>query len=420
MLVIKEIQIKNFKSIKKMKLELGRVNVFIGENGSGKSNILEAIALAGAGAAGKLDNEFLASRGIRAAEPKHMRCAFGAENSASDISISITSTDNTRVTFELAHDGRPYSSWKIKSSGEASLTLKASRLLEIFEKMLAEKSANESTDGPLSLLANSLGSDKLAEVISDLRKIDNAREEDAEIILKSTSDGSPSTDNSEVVRRAREFVIYSPENQSLRIFEREGQIEPLGIRGEGLLKFLQVLNGDPAYTDIFTSIRTKLKVLGWFNDFLVPAHEVNIASKIEIKDRYLSESSGSLDQISANEGFLFLLFYFCLFSTELTPSFFAVDNVDASLNPRLCAHLACELTKLAKENDKQVILTTHNPATLDGLDLNDEDQRLFVVSRGDTGETKIRRIKKKQGSASEAKLSTAFINGYLGGLPKSF
>ena len=41
--MIQEIRIKNFKSVQKLKLELGRVNVLIGANGCGKSNILEAI-----------------------------------------------------------------------------------------------------------------------------------------------------------------------------------------------------------------------------------------------------------------------------------------------------------------------------------------------------------------------------------------
>ena len=43
--MVRKITIENFKSILKLKLELGRVNVLIGENGCGKTNILEAIAL---------------------------------------------------------------------------------------------------------------------------------------------------------------------------------------------------------------------------------------------------------------------------------------------------------------------------------------------------------------------------------------
>jgi AAA15 family ATPase/GTPase len=63
--MIREIRIENYKSIQKLKLELGRVTVLIGENGCGKNNILEAIALSAAAACDRLDNEFLAPRGIR-------------------------------------------------------------------------------------------------------------------------------------------------------------------------------------------------------------------------------------------------------------------------------------------------------------------------------------------------------------------
>ncbi|WP_313461139.1 AAA family ATPase [Stenotrophomonas sp.] len=420
--MIREIQIENFKSIKKMKLELGRVNVFIGENGSGKSNILEAIALAGAAAGDRLDNEFLFSRGVRPSEPRHMRCALNSEAPSSDIVVSLSSQDKTRVNFVLTHDGRPYSSWKCKSSGEASVILKTSRMLAILEMMLAERETNAPIDSNLAPLSKLIETDRLASAIAELRELERTTEEDddTELVLKTDKFSSLKSDKSKGVKDLMEFVIFSPENQSLRTFEREGQIEPLGIRGEGLLKFLQVLDSTPSYEDAFLSIRKRLKILGWFDDLFVPASERNSTSKIEIKDRYLSESAGRLDQFSANEGFLFLLFYFCLFSTDLTPRFFAVDNVDASLNPKLCAHLVTELASLAGANDKQAILTTHNPATLDGLDLNDDEQRLFVISRGDEGETKIRRIKQKEGSASDVKLSTAFINGYLGGLPKNF
>ena len=45
--MIKQIEIKNFKSIESLKLKCKRVNVFIGEPNSGKSNILEALSLFG-------------------------------------------------------------------------------------------------------------------------------------------------------------------------------------------------------------------------------------------------------------------------------------------------------------------------------------------------------------------------------------
>ena len=124
----------------------------------------------------------------------------------------------------------------------------------------------------------------------------------------------------------------------------------------------------------------------------------------------------------SNEGFLFLLFYFALFISDITPKFFAIDNIDASLNPRLCRRLMQELVELAKKHDKQVIFTTHNPAVLDGLDLEDDEQRLLVISRNQLGYTKARRIlgPKPLEGQEPVELSEAFLRGYIGGLPKNF
>ncbi|MGD0044327.1 MAG: AAA family ATPase, partial [Isosphaeraceae bacterium] len=75
--MIRKVRVENYKSIPNLALDLGRLTVLIGANGSGKSNILEAIALASAAAQEKLDNEFLISRGIRVTETRFMRSAFG-------------------------------------------------------------------------------------------------------------------------------------------------------------------------------------------------------------------------------------------------------------------------------------------------------------------------------------------------------
>ena len=58
-------------------------------------------------------------------------------------------------------------------------------------------------------------------------------------------------------------------------------------------------------------------------------------------------------------------------------------------------------------------------AILDGLNLNDEEQRLFIVYRNIEGHTKVKRIIKKPNIEGEpVKLSEAFLRGYLGGLNK--
>jgi len=93
--------------------------------------------------------------------------------------------------------------------------------------------------------------------------------------------------------------------------------------------------------------------------------------RIHLKYRYMGSNPDVqfLDQHSANEGFLFLLFYFTLFVSDYTPKFFAIDSLDQALNPRFCIKQLKTFTQMAKDYDKQVIFTTHNPSILDGLDL---------------------------------------------------
>ncbi len=99
--MIRELSIKNFKSIRALKTELGRVNVLIGENGGGKSNILEALALASAASQDKLDNEFLAARGIRVTEPRFMRAAFDEQEGDRTIDIELRGDGGTGLDCSL-------------------------------------------------------------------------------------------------------------------------------------------------------------------------------------------------------------------------------------------------------------------------------------------------------------------------------
>jgi len=379
--MIQTIRIENYKSVQKLEINPGRITVLIGENGSGKSNILEAIALGSAAAVDKLDNEFLSSRGIRVAEPQFMRAAFDKKNSSKEIKISFKG-NNSFIEFELQNDNKPYSEWINLSYRDI---LKNALLLKL-EKLT--KSEKEILILRLNLLKNALFPEN-----QKFKKI---------------------------LRHIKNFLIYSPESLSLNTFEREGQIQPVGIRGEGLFKLLKVLSSESK--EKINEIKKRLQLIDWFQDFEIPQNLFQGERYIRIKDRYMDESLAYFDQKSSNEGFLFLLFYFSLFISDLTPGFFAVDNIDASLNPKLCSRLIKELADLSEKYDKQAIFTTHNPAVLDGLNLDDEEQRLFVVFRNQSGYTKARRILKPKTPEGQepVRLSEAFLRGYIGGLPKGF
>jgi len=427
--MITQLKIENYKSIQELTLDVGRVNVLIGENGCGKSNILEAITLAGATAADKLDNEFLSSRGIRVTDSKLMRSAFRKRNVKYNVIIGVKFEGQSILQgYVIEHDNKIYSKWK-RLEYESNLA----DAVKTFIKLL-DTEDNE----VIKILRDSLGKS----IYNSVKLIHG--ESRAEKYL---SEIRALLSNEEKIK---DFIIFSPENSALRNFEKEGQIEPLGVNGEGLLKLLVTMQADTKYSDqeysAFNEIIEILELFDWYESLKIPTTLKRLEKLITIKDCYLEMP---FDQRSANEGFLLVLFYITLVVSKYTPKIFAIDNIDTSLNPKLCTKLIKELTRLAKKYDKQIFLTSHNPAILDGIDLGDEEQRLFVVSRNDQGHTCCDRLdlNDKPKSATKArllklfkdnpiitqkieetfnnseeplKLSEAFLRGYLGGLPTGF
>lgn len=422
--MIKSITVTNFKSIQNVTLRLGRLTVLIGENGAGKSNILEAFAIAGAAEAGKLDNEFLTSRGIRVSSPKFMSSAFNDEASAQPISISIEDDSQHVARYEIVNKGDNYANWE-SAVHISSETAESVIPFDNFIRLLIDFAKSPEVGAADLEAVKSSMTAALEKAFPDIKSEGKTRRKKGNVTFSFESPIINRLMKKELLRAGsgipelESFVIFSPENSALRTFSREGQIEPLGVNGEGLLKLLSVMANESNGEEL-ARINNHLRLLGWFKGFQIADDPINGPGSMSVFDVYVSNGEVGLDQRSVNEGFLFLLFYFALFSSRRTPRIFAIDNIDASLNPKLCEALIRALLVLANDHDKQVILTTHNPAVLDGLNLDDPSQRLFVVSRGRNGETRARAIKKPTTDGPPVRLSEAFLRGVLGGLPKTF
>jgi predicted ATPase len=382
--VVESIEIKNFKSVVDLKLELGSFNVLIGENGCGKSNILEAIAFGAAAAAGKLDYEFLGSRGIRVTNPEFILSAFPNDNGGRKKSVDIvTKTKEQDYNAEIVNDLENSKKWNDKIYDGVQKAMK--KAIQKYIESDEFKNRKSIQVKPWS---------RWSEVFE---KLPYAVKE---------GDYFPN------------YIIYSPEQTSLRKFEETNQIYPLGIKGEGLFQYLKELASKPKTAKPLKEIQENLSLLDWYGGFELPKGSMSNEFYLRIKDKYLAPELQYFDQRSANEGFLFLLFYLTLFIAKGTPTFFAIDNIDTALNPKLCAKLTRTLAELAKKHKKQVIVTTQNPAILDGLNLKDDSQRLFVVRRSDEGHTKAKRV--DYNPKREMKLSEIWTNGFIGGLPENF
>ncbi len=400
--MIKKIEIENFKSIDKLELELGRFNVFIGENGCGKTNILEAIAFSSC--SDDMENSKLSLKGIRVADSIYFRAGFNKLKSSSDIVIKILESINDRIIFTFSNDNQPYSKWN--------------KTLFINYKVFSGFAID--TIDNFSKRVNDLKNSFSISEDTDKEELVQLELEINELKNKYNFEEQKQLNEIKQILNIEEYIIYSPENYFLRNFNIDTPFtQPMGTKGEGLLKLIKVIKHEKP--EEYKEIIEHLHLIDWFSDVEITEDGLS-GTEFKLKDTYLEDGIGGFDIRNANEGFFLLLFYITLFVSDYTPKFFAIDNIDTALNPKLCTKLIEILVDLAKKHDKQILITTQNPAILDGINLNDDEQRLMVVSRNNDGYTRARRIEKKEPLPGEKsmKLSEQFLRGYIGGLPKNF
>lgn len=412
--MIREFSIKNYKSVVDLKLELGRINLFIGENGCGKTNILEAMAMAAAAITDRLDNEELYNRGVRIAKPEITLSSFTGLKPPQALSFEFKgglADDEIQRHARLSlfpSNGSAIASFSRvdpKQGAPAELTKMLSpRAIELL------KSLSDGHDSSDPALANELIAfyEKFADSTSAER-----RKNFIQLNLFAIQLG--------------DFLIYNANHLALRGLLNLSRKEPLGIHGENLDVTIASL-GDKGIREllersalirwverIFTDPDDKLKFEGYKLG--------RSTSTLYFRDRFMRKRENLFSAENANEGILHALFYLTLFISDRTPKTFGIDNIETALNPRLCRDLIKQLGSLSKAHDKQALITTHNPAALDGLDLHDDEQRLFVVSRDDKGRTVANRIKLKpetKGKEPRLMLSEMWMRGQLGGIPLEF
>ena len=386
-----KVRIKNYKSILDLNMNLGEFTVLIGANGCGKSNILEAITMAAAASAQKLDFEYFANRGMRVVRPELMLPAFEAAK-ADHINVQLSKEDGNGFEFEIYHDSNAKSPrWTQKSN----ITITPSFITE------SDLRGRLSKDDLNSIIM---------EAISSMGKVTLPDDEVMRITQGVVFEYGKNDLNN--------FLIYSLEESALRSADKDNRIFPLGRNGEGLFAYLKTLIQREDGEQILNEIKENLHVLDWFEDMYIPSNQLSNEFLINLKDYYMSESINDLNQKSTNEGFLYLLFYLTLIISDQTPAFFAIENIDTAFNPKMCREVIKHLISLAKKHNKQIIATTHNPAVLDGMNLYDNDVVLNVVRRTIDGDTRVSKVKPKP--ELSIPLSEAWMKGYIGGLPDNF
>jgi len=398
--MITRVAVESFKSLESLDIELGQVNVFVGANGSGKSNLLEALGVLGAASFGRVDDESLLRRGVRPGVPQLYKSAFphtrsrphiffGAENSTAKYEVSL---------WNPLNDPKP--AWRFKTE-----SLRRGGDEPIVSRAPYSKAARE--------LNPEQGLAALKSV--ELKEEDSARQ---------------------LLETLRDYSIFCANTPTLRGMTLDQQVRvPVGLSGGRLPDAIGELQQAP-WTRGNDWLREEVEetlpnLIDWAESFgsassdSIPLSPSAATSRrvIRFRDRYMTPKRNVLSGYDASEGALYVLFASALILHPKSPSFFAIDNVDQSLNPVLAKKVSAAICRwtLHVPNPKQILLTSHNPSVLDGLPLTDDRVRLFTLDRDNNGHTRVKRVtvdSRLQAMAAQGwTLSRLWANGLIGGVP---
>ena len=393
------LEISSFKSIVNQTMDFGRVNVFIGANGSGKTNLLEAIGVLSCALSGEVSYAALAKRGVRLSTPQVFKSSFR------DIPRHIA------FVLDAAMDSVHYKV-SISPKDENQFHFRTETL------MCPEGKVSRGTRGQCLRFG----------VPAEPHDFLGAGEG---LVPKATYFNRF---NHQPIDELIDYAIYAPSTPVLRGIAQDSSFkEPLGLYGGSLAVALKETIRDSRQRGQL-ELQRLFQLLNWFHSIgttervssqLQSSHVHTGNLVVKYTDRFMRDSFNALYAYDVSEGSLYILFVLLLLLHKKAPNVFALDNVDNALHPDLVWELMRHITQMPAINsgDKQLFLTTHNPTTLDAIDLFDSNQRLFTVARNKHGHTEVRRVeppkdftREKWGEKyGEMRLSEIWRAGLIGG-----
>ena len=399
--MIRQLKIRGFKSITELDIELGVVNCFIGANGVGNSNVLEALGVLGAAANGVVDDEALQRRGVRPGLPRLFKSSFQKFRSLPHIGLEAIAQSGATYKVSLLNPlESPDPAWSFKTE-----TL---------------------TDGKQTILTDGVRSKGNLNPKAGL----------AALRLAELPPDSPAT---LMLQQLQQYAIFCPNTPTLRGIQPDLQTrEPLGLSGGRLAEAIAELKRftEDSHSDLLDDL---LGLVDWAADvgtsrsvqaLLSPSVARN-QEVLKFTDRFMASSRNELTAFDASEGVLYVLFTAALCLSSRSPALIAIDNMDQALNPRLVTALTKRLAGwLTQERStgkiksttqsRQLLFTAHNPAVLDGLDLDNDEVRLFAMDRDSNGHTVVKRLTPTPGLKAlnrDYPLSRLWMMGHLGAVP---
>jgi predicted ATPase len=386
-MAIKKIRVKNFKSFKDLELNLGKVNIFIGANGSGKSNFVDIIRLL----------KDISNHGLENAISMHGGTDYIRNvNIGLDMPFIIEIMYSEGIGFPLETTNKPYGllepqetiyTFAIEFKENASkFIVTEDRLLSKY-KLYKEKGHDISEYGGKTeieiLISNANGKldinidpPTLSVKVTDipLKFLDEVKIPDKSIMLHH-------------LLPIKHYLLPLISNSSIYDFNPKlfKEAVPIFVKsdleenGSNLVIFIKKILDDPEKKRMFMNLVSYL--LPYIEDIEVDKF-TETHFYLRIKETYSDKhylpapliSDGTINALG-----LIVALYF-----QESP-LVIIEEPDKGFHPSLISKVVDMMKEAAEYGNKQIIVTTHNPVMVKHADPED----VFLVSRDKDGFSQI-------------------------------
>jgi len=315
--MLTKISIESFKSLYKIdRLELGRVNVFIGANGCGKTNFLEAVGMLSAAASGEVGSESLGRRGVRLSPYELYKTNLSKMSASHKITFSVDGEWNhssLSYTVSLSPPLNEGENWVYEEENlfyDGKVIIRDGQIQQGGTKWEQDSEFKISEMGGIARFIRTYG--KLGDAPGQMNDY------------------------------LREYAIFSPTTPVLRGLQPDMNPQhPVGLLGGRLAEAVgDILTGETLGN---LNLDEVLELLDWVDGFQItaPSQELlspdipSLRSVVEFSDIWMGPKRNRISGYDASEGSLYVLFMLVLALHPKSPRFFSMDNFGQTLNPRL-------------------------------------------------------------------------------------
>ncbi len=386
--MIDRLQIRNFKSLRDVDLKLGHVNLFIGANSSGKSNVFDALRVLHGLGQGLTVAETLDGQQHSAFSPPWAGVRGGAAH-AQHVPTAACPVDVKSCSFAAEwreavaeSAARRDVKYEIEIDAAAGVVLAESLIAGAEQLVRASEAAPAEGDPRLKAEIRTGPAAEAVEVEFDgNRSVVAVLSHALSLMLR-----LPPTDVQAILgarSRIANAQFLDPNPRVLRTYAAASSNRRMGPEGED---FAAVVNS------IISQPETRSAYVEWLRD-LSSASILDVEALKGASDDLMfavKEAAGTFPAAVVSDGTLRFAALVAAFFQPSMPSLLALEDVENGLHPSRIRLLYLLLRDQSERAGTQVFATTHSPTLLTWLRSDEEFDHAFLCRRDkESGETKV-------------------------------